>query len=1360
MADPGNVHPRHKVDPSNIGTRQDFARDLTQLKEGAGLTIRDIAKSTGIPSGTVGDYFGGRHLPSARPGSGLPAILRACGVTEDHVVEEWLAARSRVRRLPGPVAAETPPPYRGLAAFETADADWFHGRESMVAEVSARLRENAGGLFVLVGPSGSGKSSFLRAGLVPAFSQSGGSADLPPQHILLLAPEAQPFEQLSLILAEYVTSRPVDADDVPAARPTDAPVKGSDSGSVDAVTEAAACFRQDPERWVSALLSKDASKTSRPRLVIIVDQFEQVFRECEDDAERFSFIEALGTLSGLLAGYDQETYRRPLCQVVLAMRADFYAQALNFPVLVSALRDNQIVIGPMNEAELRRTIVEPARQARVDLDEGLVEVLLREVVPAKGGASGAGAHDPGALPMLSHALRETWQRGNRRKMTVADYRATGGITGAIARTAEEVYEGLDNDQQAIVRTLFLRLVHIDEATSPTRRRVGHIELFHGRSATEVENLTDVLDRFVERRLITMDTTTVEIAHEALLTEWPRLQEWLDADRVGLSVHRTLTLTTHTWLDLGRDPTVLYRGPRLALARDLAAHPARRADLNPLEQEFLDASEHAERAEELAVRRRARRLTRLVAALTVLLLLATVEGVVLVQQRSEAQRQRDLAISQDAASEAEQLRTSDPNLAMQLNLAAYRTTPSPEALESLLDASATVTPTRLLGPEGVTGSHSVALSHDGAMLAAGYVDGSARLWNLRTGGAPDRLSSLPARDDGAVFALAFNREGTVLAVAGTAGEVRLWDITDPRQPTPLWPGRVHSQTDGGSTGPLSIGGTVYTVAFSPDGGTLMAAGLDGVVRLWDTTGRSGPVLIAQLVGPTGTVQSAAFSPDGHTLVAGDEDGVVWRWDVTGPRAATGPGQRLTGPTRRVHSVAFDPAGTTLAATGADGMVWRWNMTDPLRPLPEEPLTDSASFVNSVAFSPDGHQLAAGGSDGSVRLWDLERDEVVTSLPHPQPVTALAFAPNGHTLVTGAADSVTRLWHLPGPVLTEPAGRVFTVAFSPSGQTLAASGSDATVRMWDIHDPLRPVALGKPLTSTVPEVTLAGAAAFSPAGNLLAAGSAEGPVLLWNVTDPRTPIPVSPVLTGPAATVESVAFSSDGRLLAAGSDDRTVRLWDVSEPSRSRLVATLTGPAQLVYQVAFSPDGRVLAAGSVDETVRLWDVSDPTAPVPLGEPLTEPEGGVYSVAFSPDGKILAAADDDKSIRLWDVTNPARPTPLAQVLKTSVGHPFWLSFSPDGTTLASGNTDSTISLWDMREPTAATLRSTLSASTDDVFSAAFSPDGAVLAASGLDTVVRLWTLDPDRVADHICAMAGDPISQEEWERIIPGAPYQAPC
>jgi WD40 repeat protein/transcriptional regulator with XRE-family HTH domain len=1217
-----------RPDPTRIESAADLARELTLLRERAGLTVREVQRRSGIVHSTLGGYFSGRHRP---PLDRLELVLAACGVVDPDELAAWRDALLRVRRAPHRRPPVDGAPYRGLEPFRRIDAGLFFGRSRLTADIVARIGSD--GPLMVVGSSGVGKSSLLRAGVVPALEAR------PRTRAVVLTPGRRP--------SEVVLPEPVEA----------------------------------------------------LRTVLIVDQFEEIFADDILRAERAAFVTTL-----LDAPFD----------LVIGLRADFYAQVVSHLSLAAALQRNQVIVGGMGADELREIVLTPAARAGVEIEDGLVELLLDDV--DRRGEGGAGP-----LPLLSHALLATWRRGGGIRMTMADYRATGGIGGAVAATAEDAMAELGPERAEAVRALFLRLVHVTPDALVTRRQVDRDEL----PAAAAEPL----DEFVRRRLVVVGSGTVELAHEALLVAWPRLRDWIDTDRVGIVARRQLAEAAREWRDQGEDPDALLRGARLVAAAERGDSPG--SELNDLETRFLEASHVQDRARATFRRRQARRLRRLVAGLAALLLVAVVLGVYSVAQGVAIGRERDVAVSRQVAVRSDALRSRDPALAAQLAVAAYRVAPTPEARSSLLNATGVAVPARMPGPAAVT--ESVELDRTRKLLVS--TSGSAptvQIWDVHDRGRPVRVADTPPAR-GPLQTVAVSPDGRTLVAGGSKGDVVLVDLADPVHPAP----------------PVSLatgGGDVLATAFTPDGATVLAGTADAGVRRWSLNGGR-PTELPALVGPASPAQAVAAG--GGLVAAGFADGTVGLW---GPAGAL-PSLVVPGG-GKIYAVAFSPDGRTLAAGSADHTVHLWDVTDPGAPVAAAPLTGATNWVNAVAFGPDGRTLAAGSSDGDARIYDLATHRTVATLPHPGPVTAAAFL-DVDTLATGEADGVAHLWPVRTPVVSTFDDAVFAVGFDALGDRLVVGpgSKDGTAGLLDV------TADGpRELGTRVRDPAFSGSAALTPDGRTLAVGRSDGTVGLWDVGDPARPVALPPPPGGATALVEQLAISADGRMLAASGDDDAVRVWDISTPSAARPVATLTGAGSYVLASAFSPDGRYLAAASADTKTYLWDLR--ASPPKVVATLEGPSSYAYSPAFSPDGRTLAVGSADKSVRLYDITDPARARQLGEPLTGPSNYVYSVAFSPDGRSLAAASTDGTVWLWDVTRRLSPQVTATLTGPTAAVFSVAWSPDGTRLAAGSADKTVRLWSADPQQASTALCAGAGASLTREEWARYVPDLPYSAPC
>jgi WD40 repeat protein len=1197
-------------------------------------------------------------------------------------------------------------PYRGLAPYRRQDARWFFGRERSTEALVAQMRaaERTGGLVMLVGASGAGKSSLLNAGLVPALrSGAPGDENSAAREVLQLVPGSDPLAELTRRVPELAP--------VLSAAEDGAEGQPGTPGFAHAVREAVTA-------WA------DGRTVPAGRPVVIVDQFEETFTLCADEADRRTFVQLLHAAC-TPSGPGEPA---PVL-VVLGIRADFYEQCLGHPELADALQHRHMVLGPLTTTELREAVTGPAKAVGLELEPGLAELIVREV-----GADGPrGAHDAGVLPLLSHALLATWQRRKAGRLTLAGYRAAGGIQGAVAATAERAWSGLDPAARTAARLLLLRLVRLGEDTQATRRRGTRRRL--AEESTDPDKTEESLEALVRARLVTLDADTVEITHEALLHAWPRLRDWIDEDRNGNLLRQRLEEDGTAWEGSNRDTSLLYRGSRLEQAHAWA-RSAGDTFLTRSAVEFLAASVRL-RKRTLWIRRGA------VAALVALVILAAGSAVV-------AWQQRDDAVFEQVVAEADRVQSTDPSLSAQLDLVAHRLRPDDEGTNNrLISIVNAPLATPLLGHTGAV--YLTTFSPDGRILATASYDRTVRLWDVSDPSHPEQLGKPLTGHTSWVSSAVFSPDGHTLASAGDDGTVRLWDVTDPEHPRSL--GKPLNGHDG----------TIFLTAFSPDGRTLATADEDHTVRLWNVTDPRHPVSLTRLTGHTDSVRSISFSPDGRTLASGGDDTTVRLWDISDPKNPHSLGTPLTSHDGTVHSVAFSPDGRTLASGGKDDTVRLWDVADRRHPHSlGEPLTGHTGPVWSVAFSPDGSLVAAGSADSTASLWNVSNPAHPSQIGEPLAgssgeMYAVGFSPDGRTLATGSGDSKVRLWSIPASDMSGQIG-----AFSRDGKVLATATADSTIRLWNVTRPARPVALGKPFPNggRTPRSMV-----FSPDGRtLVVLTGTTNSVQLWNVADPARPTAYGPAvaLHTRYAGADALALSPDGHTLAVDYDDRTIQLLDITDPAHPvRLGKPLTGHTGYVNALAYSPDGHTLASGSADGTVRLWNVTDPRHPVSLGTPLTGHLGPVNTLVYSPDGHTLASGSDDDTVRLWNVSDPSRASRLDTTLTGHTEAVVSLTFSPDGRTLASGGNDNTVRLWNVADPDEASpIGESMSPNAKTGNFLSFSPASHLLGvSSGADTV-RLWNLDVDDAIRHICATTRGVLTPQKWHDYLPRLSYDPPC
>jgi Tol biopolymer transport system component/transcriptional regulator with XRE-family HTH domain len=966
----------------SIVSPQDFHQALKSQRVRAGNpSLRELSATAGrigrvLPRSTLAEAL----APTDRlpPVDLVEAFLSACGVPAAQL-DAWRSAwaRTAYHTQREPAARNTrwshTCPYRGLAAFGPDEAEVFYGRERATGALLAGVAEclTGPGMLIVTGASGAGKSSLLRAGLLPALAKGTlgpGSQDWPHAQ---MTPGTMPLGQLAVALAT------LSGTNVPTARQFLAEPENARLLAQQILVATDTTAAQPPTSNPAALPG---------RLVLIVDQFEEVFTACPDPAQRDAFIAALCAMAG--AG---PTTRSAPAIVLLSVRGDFFGHCAASAPLAEVLQTGTFVVGPLTESELRSTITGPAAAAGLLIEDGLVDNILADLRSAKT----AGGFEPAVLPLLSHAMLLTWRHREGDVLTHRAYAATGGLASSVSASAEATFADLTPGQQSAARMTLRRMITIPSDGVATRRRVRLAELD---GTSPPEDVSAALAAFTTSRLIVVSSDTAEIAHDIVLHTWPRLQSWLESDRAQIALVTQLTDAARAWEESARDPAFLYRSSRLAAVLDDLNEPA----LPTTVRAFLEASKEREAQAARASQRRRQVRAALIACLAVMAILSSYTAYVAFRQREEAERQRLLAVSGRVAFASQTL--SDDSLSGLLAVAAWRIAPNDEARNSMITALA---PDGAVIPAAAFTSQSgavndVAFSPDGQTLATAGDDGAVVLWDL-TDRAHPRQTAVPAHT-GAVNDLAFSPDGQSLATTGRDNKVLLWNIAD--RP----PGMAATLTD-------SIG-AVYGLTFSPDGRSLATAGRDSTVRLWNIADPTQPRIAATLTGDTGAVYGLAFSPDGRILAAGGDDATAVLWDLS-DRGHPRQTATILGDTRAIYGLAFSPDGRSLATAGRDSTVLLWNIADPTRPGMVATLTGHTGAVYGVAFSPDGRILATAGDDNTVRLWN-----VATRRPVGQPLVGstggirhVAFSPGGRGLVTSGNDGRVQLWSIPNKLAPE-------------------------------------------------------------------------------------------------------------------------------------------------------------------------------------------------------------------------------------------------------------------------------------------------------------------------------------------------------
>jgi WD40 repeat protein/serine/threonine protein kinase len=1114
------------------------------------------------------------------------------------------------------VPAQRKNPYKGLQAFQEGDASEFYGRTSLIDRLVKRMSETTpeARFLAVVGASGSGKSSVVKAGLIPAIRRGilFGSQDW---FIVQMVPGAQPFQELESALLRIAVDTPW---------PLMEQLRSSERSLLEVV--------------------KQVLPVEKAEVVLVIDQFEELFTQVQDESERTRF-----------------QYGR----------------------FAELMRQRTEVVLPLTSDEMEEAIVSPAHWLGYRFEPGLVAQIMADV-----------SQQPGALPLLQYALTEVFERSNGPVFMMAAYKEIGGVFGSLARRADELYEGLDVERRTAVRQIFLRLVRLGDGVDDTRRRVLRSELIS--LSNDKPLIQEVIDLYGQYRLLTFDyepatrAPTVEVAHEALIREWGRLHTWLNASRDELRLQQRLAQAVNEWSNSGEDRSFLASGSRLAQFEALLQTST--IALNPDEKRYLQTS--------IDVRQRnANRLRLVVAGLAVFALVALAIALFAFDQRSTAIMQSNRADTEARLSRSRELAVTsldmgEPDLALLLSLEALNVSDTFEARNSLFTLLQTNPRLTKYLHSQKAAIRSIAASSDGNWLATAGRDGAVILHDRR-----NESVRLLDGHHGDVHGVAFSPDGSLLVSGGADGTVRVWDIetgesmstsaesflnTD-GDPIPVWSVAVRpdkqvvaaSYYDGAirlwntQTGELvetrQMGhenGITYSVAFSPEGTTLASGGNDNLVRLWDA--ETGEPIGEPLTGHTNAVMTVTYSPDGMMLASSGWDNAIILWDSTGIELGSIP----TDHRPNVRSLSFNADGTILASTGDDGTVRLWDLGFGEQ-IGQTMIGHTGAVWGSVFL--DDHTLISGGEDGKLIEWDVFAEQpftkVLTSTTNG--VLQIVYSPDGQQIavadssIVSTSDNVIDLLDAQtGDVLQKFEGHVGPITnltFSPDGQTLISASADQTIRFWDTKT-------GQSTRTLINDaISDFAALALSPDGKLLATGTNSGAVLLW---DAATGERLGDSLVGHDERVFTLMFSHDGRKLASGSWDDMVMLWDVAT-RQGQLLAAHTGD---VNSVAFSPDDRYLASSSEDSTVIIWDAATGDM---VGQPLVGHQNWVQTVNFSPDGRLITSGDHDGVVRLWDTASGrAFGRPL-------VGHSdtvMSVIFSPDGQQLLSGSLDATVRVWDM--------------------------------------------------------------------------------
>jgi WD40 repeat protein/class 3 adenylate cyclase len=1187
------------------------------------------------------------------------------------------AAAKITPATPGAIAAN---PYKGLRAFDEADADDFFGREELVEQLVKRLGTTR--FLAVVGPSGSGKSSVVRAGLLPAIRRG-----------------ALPASETWRITDMFPGARPLDGLEAALLRAApDPPASLMDQLERD---------EYGLHRAVLRLLPSDGSE-----MILVIDQFEEVFTLVVDETVRTHF---LGSLEA--AATDPHSRLR----VVVTLRADFYDRPLLYRGFADLFKSRVESLVPLSAEELEKAITGPAKRVDVSLEPGLVAAMLADV-----------AEEPGALPLMEYALTELFDRRDGRTLFLEAYREIGGVSGALGRRAEELYEALDDVGKEAARQLFLRLVALGEGTEDTRRRLSRAEV--ASLDLDQQAMTTVLDAFGTSRLISFDRDgrtgepTIELAHEAILTAWPRLHRWIDAAREELRTERRVAAAAREWIESDRDSSFLLSGSRLEQAEAWRASSG--IAVTPEERVYLDASrqqrdrahkeEQARQAHEEELERRSfRRLRALVAVLGVAAVLAIGLTLFATRQSSRAAAEERTATARELAAASAASLEVDPERSILLALEAIDETRSvdgtviPEAEDALHRA---VAASRIVLTEPDLGG-TLDWSPEGVFVTEGPEN--TGLIDLRDAATGDPVRSWVGHPDSDVNDVRFSDDGSMLATAGDDGNLVIWDPES---------GEEISR----------VSGPTGTVGQSFDGdGDLIAATWPehGAIRVAKTA--TGDVLRTFRMDtfPFDT----ALSPDGTRLaVASAGSGEVPVFDVRSGDLLFELSGQIS-----VNSVAWSPDGRWIATGAVDSAARVW---DARTGRLEEVLTGHTGVVTTVDWAPDSRRLVTGGSDGTARVWEFElhptqgtvevegRQVYLLAAQQSQSGLYAAFSPDGQGVITGDVGiAAVKIWDLSiegdAEVVNMPTDDQgpLDVDYLSDGR-IVASYDHGSAAIWNVSGEVTDPAatLGPAGGSDLPIFMVAA----SPNGELVAMARNGSPIVsVWNVETAKLAFEYD--VRDDVAT--SFDWSADGRYLAVGAFGGSVQVVDADDGHRAFIGRE--PDFHVVQAVAFSPDGRTVAASTNNGVepntnhVSIWDWKAERV-------IRRIDGvGVSSMDYDGTGERLALGFYDGTVQIRDAATDEIERSFAAGSVTLMD----IAFSPDGRTLATSGEDAAVRLFDLEAETGA-LQVVLRGHQLLVSGLAFSPDGERLASASPDGTVRVWALD----LDELIAIANDELTR----------------
>ncbi len=1177
-------------------------------------------------------------------------------------------------------------PFRGLNVFEPEHESIFFGRDLAIRNITDRLLAQAstGRVFLMVfGMSGCGKSSLVRAGVIPEILRPGTVAGIDCWRWAIFRP-AESSDRLIDGFAEALfksTGLPelesLGYDSIKlAGLLSEAPVHAIPLLQA-ALDQAAHTFAKKHQR----------ADPPSARLLFVVDQLEEMFTlERFDSSQRKRCIDALAALS-----------QSGLVWVITTMRSDLYGRCAEIEeLLLLKGADGQFDLTPPSVSEIGQMIRAPARAAGLHFElhptthQPLDEALHEEA-----------AQNPESLPLLEFALEELYKlRTDKNVITWQSYNNLGGLKGAIAKRAEEVFDSLSDTAHEALPAVLGALIALSENETATARRARRDEIAAHAGAEEVVSAYSRANLFVTD-IDQFGRPTVALAHEALITSWPRVQTWLSENKDFLRSKARLGEAAARWTEARRDADYLLPEGK-PLAEGEALLSAYRSELEPDLIQFVDLSSHHHRGRHQAKLRRARSLA-VVFAVLLLMGLAAAWGFFRQSQRANRMRDETNRLAQINLSKSDEqgvklFADDQPEKALAF-LARSARMDSPWARERVFS---------LLTQRSWPLSSISSLHHSKPVLWAEFdatgrrvltasQDGTACVWDALTG----RLITTLRHDDSVVFAR-FSRDGQQIVTASADDTARIWNAENG---APL-------------SDPLRHAGQVTMAQFSPDGLRVVTASTDGKAQLWDSnTGKALPASMQHAK----AIRCVQYSPDGHWIATASEDNTARVWNAENGTPVSPPAQHE----HTVRWVEFSPDSSRIVTASEDNSAKLWDAKSG-KPIGQPMKHDNK--VTSASFSPDGSRVVTASGDGTARQWSAESGSPVSQpLRHMSLVRRARYSPDGRWIVTASYDQTARVWDAAtGASIAEAMthdGGVECAQFSPDGRHIVTAGYDDVGRIWDIS-------AGDAIGELIPQRGIR-FAQFSPQGNNILTLTKDV-AQVWSGSGRRIGAPLRH-----GTRLNSARFSGDGKRVITTSDDKTARIWDAT--TGNMLGQPLVHKSEVTNAV-FSPDGSKVVTAAEDNCARLWVSSNAQS---LGAPMKH-DGFITSLEFSQDGRWIASASYDTFMRVWDgTTGMAVGRPSKHPASVDMAH-----FSPDGKRIVTAANDTTARIWDFQT---GRLVVPLTGHTQIVTGAQFSPDGTQVVTASKDYTARVWdaksgaaVAEPFRHKDVVCSAVFSPDGQ----------------